>query len=207
MKTLLKSVIAAATLAVPSIALASNWEIDASHSTASFSVRHMMVTNVKGSFDKVSGTINLDDKDITKSTVTATIDATTINTGEPKRDAHLKSPDFFEVEKYKTITFKSKKVEKAGEGKLKVTGDLTLHGVTKEVTLAVEGPTAEFKNPFSGAATRGFSASTQINRKDFGLGWNKAIEAGGVMVGEEVAINLDLETVKKDAPATAKDAK
>jgi polyisoprenoid-binding protein YceI len=207
MKTLLKSVLAAATLTVPSIALASTWEIDSSHSNANFSVRHMMVTNVKGSFDKVTGTINLDDKDITKSTVNATIDASTINTGEPKRDGHLKSPDFFDVEKHKTITFKSKKVEKAGESKLKVTGDLTLHGVTKEVTLDVEGPTAEFKNPFSGSPTRGFSATTKINRKDFGLGWNKALETGGVMVGEEVAIDLNLETVRKDAPATAKDSK
>ncbi|MBN1208659.1 MAG: polyisoprenoid-binding protein [Myxococcaceae bacterium] len=208
MKTLLKSVLAAATLAAPSIALASTWEIDPSHSSASFSVRHMMVTNVKGSFSKVAGTINLDDKDITRSSVTATIDASTVDTGEPKRDAHLRSPDFFEVEKNGTITFKSKKVEKVGEGKLKVTGDLTLRGVTKQVTLDVEGPSPEAKNPFTGGINRGFSATTKINRKDYGLNWNKAIETGGVLVGDEVAITLELEVFKKDAaPATAKDTK
>jgi polyisoprenoid-binding protein YceI len=167
------------------------WEIDSVHSGAHFTVRHMMVSNVRGEFGAVTGTLNLDEKDVTKSTVEASIDATTINTREPKRDTHLKSPDFFDVAKFPTITFKSKKVEAAGAGKLKVTGDLTMHGVTKSVVLDVEGPGAAMGNK------RGASATTKINRKDFGLGWNKVLEAGGVAVGEEVKVEIDLELNKK----------
>ncbi len=142
---------------------------------------------------------------MTKSTVEATIDATSINTNEPKRDEHLRSPDFFDTAKYPTITFKSTKVEKAGSN-LKVTGDLTMHGVTKPVVLDVDGSTAEAKDPW-GNTKRGGVATTKINRKDFGLGWNKALEAGGVVVGEEVSITLDLELNKKQAPAAAAPAK
>jgi polyisoprenoid-binding protein YceI len=151
--------------------------------------------------------VNIDEKDVTKSTVEATIDASTVNTNEPKRDEHLRSADFFDVAKFPTITFKSKSVKKSGEGKLAVTGDLTMHGVTKEVTLDVEGPAKEIKDPW-GNVRSGASASTKINRKDFGLGWNKVLEAGGVAVGEEVAITLDVELTKK-APAApaAKDTK
>lgn len=208
MKTLFTSAVAVAALALPSLALASTWEADAAHSSASFTVKHMMVTNVTGAFGKVEAAVNLDDKDITRSTVNATIDATTIDTREPKRDAHLKSPDFFDVAKYPTITFKSKKVEKAGEGKLKVTGDLTMHGVTKEVTLDVDGPSQEVKDPW-GNTRVGATATTKLNRKDFGLGWNKALEAGGVLVGDDVNVVLDLSLTKKAAAAapTAKGTK
>lgn len=209
MKTLWKSVVAAAVLAAPSIALAASWDIDPNHSSASFTVRHLMVSNVKGAFNKVSGSINVDEKDITKSTVEATIDASTIDTNQAQRDGHLKSPDFFDVAKYPTITFKSKKVESAGEGKLKVTGDLNMHGVTKEVVLDVDGPAKEVKLPNDGSFHSGVSATTKFNRKDFGLNWNKALESGGVMVGDEVAVSIELELVKKTAaaPKTAKDGK
>lgn len=201
MKLSLKPAVALLVLAAPSFAFASEYDVDSAHSSAQFSVKHMMVSNVRGAFSKVTGKANIDEKDITKSTVEATIDATTVNTNEPKRDEHLRSPDFFDTAKYPTITFKSTKVEQAGQN-LKVTGDLTLHGVTKPVVLDVEGFTAEAKDPW-GNTKRGGTATTKINRKDFGLGWNKALETGGVVVGEEVAITLDLELNKKQAPAPA----
>ena len=202
MKLSLKPVVAALVIAAPSFAFAAEYVVDSGHSSASFSVKHMMVSNVRGAFSKVTGTANIDEKDITKSTVEATIDATTVNTNEPKRDEHLRSADFFDTAKYPTITFKSTKVEKAGEN-LKVTGDLTMHGVTKPVVLDVEGFTTEAKDPW-GNIKRGGTATTKINRKDFGLGWNSVLETGGVAVGEEVAITLDLElNKKKDAPAAA----
>jgi polyisoprenoid-binding protein YceI len=200
-----KSVITLAALVAPSFAFASTWEIDSSHSSAQFAVKHMMVSNVRGTFGKTAGTVNLDDKDITKSTIEATIDAATINTNEPKRDEHLKSPDFFDVAKYPTITFKSTKVAKAGKN-LNVTGDLTMHGVTKPVTLAVEGPTPETKDAW-GNVRRGAVATTKIKRSDFGLTWNKALEAGGVAVGDEVTITLDLEVTKKAEASAAPAAK
>jgi polyisoprenoid-binding protein YceI len=168
----------------------------------------MMVANVRGSFSKVTGTANIDEKDITKSTVEAVIDATTVNTNEPKRDEHLRSADFFDTAQFPTITFKSTQVKKAGKDKLKVSGNLTMHGVTRPVVLDVEGFTAEAKDPW-GNTKRGGVATTKINRKDFGLGWNKVLETGGVAVGEEVSITIDLELNKKQAPApaTAQDAK
>ena len=184
------------TAASPLAARATTLEIDLAHSTAQFSVKHLMVSNVRGEFTKLTGTVELDEQDITRSRVQATIDASTIATRDEKRDAHLKSADFFGVEKYPTITFKSTSVQKAGKGKLKVTGDLTLHGVTRQVVLDVEGPSAEAKDPW-GNVKIGANASTRINRKDFGLTWNTALEAGGVLVGEEVAITLDLELTKK----------
>ena len=144
--------------------------------------------------------MNLDDKDITKSTVEATIDVSSINTRDEKRDGHLKSPDFFDVAKFPTITFKSKKVAKAGEGKLKVTGDLTIHGVTKEVVLNVDGPAKEAKDPW-GNIKSGAVATTKINRKDWGLGWNQLLEAGGVAVGEIVKISLEISMVHAAATA------
>lgn len=193
--------------ALPGLVLAAEYEIDGSHSSAQFAVRHMMVSNVRGEFEKVSGTLNLNEKDVTRSTVEATIDATTINTRDAKRDEHLKSADFFDVQKYPTITFKSTKVEKAGKGKLKVTGNLTLRGVTKPVVLDVEGPTAPVKDPW-GNTKIGASATTRINRQEFGLKWNKALEAGGVLVGDDVKIALDLElNEKKPAAATAAGSK
>jgi polyisoprenoid-binding protein YceI len=183
-------------LALPGLALGatSTWQLDPSHTHAIFGVRHLVISTVKGEFGKTSGTLVLDEGDVTKSTVEATIDATTLNTREPKRDEHLRSPDFFDVAKHPTITFKSTKVEKAGEGKLKVTGNLTIRGVTKSVALDVTGPTPEIKDPY-GNAKRGVSASGKINRKDFGLAWSKMVEAGPV-VGDEVTIEIESEMAK-----------
>ncbi|QSQ13407.1 YceI family protein [Myxococcus landrumensis] len=201
MKTTLKSAIALL-VALPSMALASTWTVDPAHSGAEFSVKHMMVSNVKGSFNIKEGTVNLDDKDVTKSTVEATLDAASVNTANAKRDEHLRAPDFFDVAKYPTITFKSKKVEKAGEGKLKVSGDLTMHGVTKPVVLDVTGPSKESKDPWGNTRT-GVEATTKLNRKDFGLTYNTALETGGVAVGEEVSVTLNLSLTKKADAAPA----
>jgi len=191
--TLICTIIA---LALPSFAVAATWSIDPEHSNVGFKVRHLMVSNVRGSFDKHTGTVDINDKDITKSKVEVSIDTTSINTNVQKRDDHLRSPDFFDVAKYPAMTFVSKKVAKAGKDKLKVTGDLTLHGVTKEVVLDVEGPSKESKDPW-GNFRRGATATTKINRKDFGLVWNKALETGGVAVGEEIQITLEIEMIKK----------
>ncbi|MEK2647113.1 YceI family protein [Bdellovibrio sp. BCCA] len=171
------------------------WQIDSAHSSANFSVKHMMIAKVHGGFEKLSGTLQYDPSDITKSSVEATIDAASINTREAQRDGHLKSADFFDIEKYPTIGFKSKKIERDGDD-LKVTGDLTIHGVTKEVVLDVEGPSAEMKDPY-GNTKIGISATTKIKRKDFGLTWNAALEAGGVLVGDDVSISLDVQFAKK----------
>jgi len=190
-------------LAAPAVGLAATYEIDSAHAASQFSVRHMMVSNVRGNFGKTSGTLNFDEKNPTKSSVEATIDVSTISSGDIKRDEHLKSPDFFDAAKFPSITFKSTKVEAAGAGKFKVTGDLSIHGITKPVVLDVDGPTAEVKDPW-GNLKRGVVATTTINRKDFGLSWNKALEAGGVAVGEAVSITIDAELNKKvDAPPAA----
>jgi polyisoprenoid-binding protein YceI len=199
MRTRTAFAFAAAALAAPSLSHASDWTLDSAHSAAHFSVRHLMVSNVRGEMSHITGAIHLDDKDVSRSTVEATIDATTINTREEKRDQHLKSPDFFDVAKFPTLTFKSKKVARAGKGHLKVTGDLTLHGVTREVTLDVQEE-GEAKDPW-GNVKAGYTATTRINRKDFGLTWNKALETGGVVVGDEVAITIDLEATKAGVAA------
>jgi len=157
-----------------------------------------MVSNVSGNFENHSGTVDINDKDITKSRVEVSIDTSSINTHVQKRDQHLRSADFFDVAKYPTMTFLSKKVAKVGNDRLKVTGNLTLHGVTKEVVLDVEGPSKESKDPWGGIR-RGATASTRINRKDFGLVWNKPLETGGVVVGDEVNITLEIEMVKGQA--------
>jgi polyisoprenoid-binding protein YceI len=191
----------------PAVRAATTWEIDPAHSAAQFSVRHLMVSNVRGEFGKVTGTVEYDPKEPARATITATIDATTINTREPKRDEHLRSPDFFDVAKYPTITFKSKRLEMASPGKLRIIGDLTIRGVTKEVVLDVEGPTPEIKDPW-GNTKIGATATTKINRKDFGLKWNKALETGGVVVGDDVTITIDVELTKKGEPkAGAKKAR
>ena len=195
MKRIIASISTILALALPVIAAASTWNIDPDHSNIGFKVRHLMVSNVKGNFDKYSGTVDINDKDITKSKVEVTIDTNSINTNVQKRDEHLRSADFFDVAKFPTMTFVSKKVAKAGNDKLKVTGNLTLHGVTKEVVLDVEGPSKESKDPM-GMIRSGATASTKINRKDFGLAWNKALETGGVAVGEEVTITLEIEMIK-----------
>jgi polyisoprenoid-binding protein YceI len=171
------------------------WNLDSAHTVAEFKVKHMMISNVKGHFTGVTGVLTLDESDVTKSKLEAKIDAATINTGEPQRDTHLKSADFFEVEKYPTLTFQSKGITRKGADELAVTGDLTIHGVTKEVTLKVEGPTAEGKDPW-GNTRIGAAAVTKINRKDFGLTWNAALEAGGILVGEEITITLEAEFIK-----------
>lgn len=196
MKRTIASVATLIALSIPGFAFASTWSLDPDHSNVGFKVRHLMVSNVKGNFEKFSGTIDINDKDITKSTVQVSINTNSINTNVQKRDEHLKSPDFFDVATYPTMTFVSKKVTKAGSNKLKVVGDLTLHGVTKQVVLDVEGPTKESKDPW-GNYRKGATATTKINRKDFGLVWNKALETGGVAVGEEVTITLEAEMIKK----------
>jgi polyisoprenoid-binding protein YceI len=191
-----KTAIAIAMLAVlPALAHADTWQIDPAHTNVEFTVRHMMISNVKGQFQKTSGTVTTNGSDPASATIDATIDASSIDTRVEKRDMHLKSPDFLDVAKYPTITFKSTKVEAAGPNKWKVTGDLTLHGVTKPVVLDVEssGPPINVM----GKTRAGASATTKINRSDFGLKWNQALEAGGVMVGDEVAISIDVEAVKK----------
>jgi len=170
------------------------YTIDPAHSTAGFNVRHLMVSNVRGEFSKVTGTVVIDPSSPEKSKVKAHIDATTIHTRDEQRDAHLKSADFLDVEKYPEITFVSRKIT-GGNGEWKVTGDLTIHGVTKEVTLDAEGPAPEAKDPW-GNVKSGASASTKINRKDFGLVWNMALETGGVLVADEIAITLEVELLR-----------
>jgi polyisoprenoid-binding protein YceI len=170
------------------------YTIDPTHSTAEFKVRHLMVSNVRGHFSGITGTVVFDPDAPEKSRIEATIDATTIHTRDEQRDAHLKSADFLDVEKYPTITFVSKKVT-GSDGQWKVTGDLTIHGVTKEVTLDVEGPAPEVKDPWGNVKT-GATATTKISRKDFGLVWNMALETGGMMVGDEVSITLELELLR-----------
>lgn len=186
---------------VTGIAAAADFDIDAAHSRVGFSVRHMMVSNVRGTFGKFAGAVMLDDQDITKSTATLDIDVTTINTDNAKRDEHLKSPDFFDAAKFPKITFKSTKVERSGDG-LNVTGNLTIKNATKPVVLKV-GPIApETKDPWGGVR-RGTSASAKISRKDFGLTWNKSLDGGGVVVGDEITIELEVELLKK-APEAKK---
>ena len=187
--------LAALLLLVPSFALAADYKIDSAHSAASFSVRHLMVSNVRGEFKNVNGTISYDEKNLDASKVDATIDVSTVNTGEPPRDGHLKSPDFFDVAKYPTINFKSKQFYKEG-GVLKIKGDLTIHGTTKEVVLTVDGPSAEVKDPW-GNARFGASATTKINRQDYGVSWSKTLDGGGAVVGDEVSITIDLEATKQ----------
>jgi polyisoprenoid-binding protein YceI len=193
-------VMAAALLAAPSVMLAATtYTIDPAHSTAQFKVRHMMVSNVTGDFGNMSGTITYDPADPSKSSVEAVIDTTSIDTRQPNRDEDLKSPNFFDVAKFPAITFKSKKVERAGEGKLKVTGDLTMKGVTKEVVLDVEGPSPEVKDS-RGNVKSGASATTKLKRLEFGITWNPTLDGGGVVVGDDVAITIEIE-MKKQQPA------
>ena len=173
-----------------------SYTIDPVHSVADFKVRHMMVTNVRGEFAGVSGTVVFDAENPANSKVDAKIDVNTIQTRDAQRDTHLKSADFLDAEKFPTITFASKKVTKNGSDEYKVTGDLTIHGVTNEVVLDVEEVTPEGKDPW-GNVKAGAAAKTKINRKDFGLVWNAALETGGVLVGEDVQIHLDLQLLKQ----------
>jgi polyisoprenoid-binding protein YceI len=195
--------ISAATLAValslPAAATTSTWQIDPNHSAAQFAVRHLAISTVRGAFTKVSGTVQLDDKDIAKSSVDVTIDAASVDTRVADRDKDLRSERFFDVEKYPTLTFKSTRVEQTEPGKLKVTGDLTIHGVTKQVVLDIEGPTAPVKDPW-GNQRAAANATTKINRQDFGVKWNAKMDNGGLVVGDDVAITIDVELVQKGAP-------
>jgi polyisoprenoid-binding protein YceI len=187
-----------AVLAFSLPAATTDWQIDPAHTAAGFSVKHLMISTVRGQFKGVSGTVVWDDQDITKSKIDVTIDATTIDTSEPKRDEDLKSDKFFDVAKYPTITFKSKNIERVSSGKLKIVGDLTIHGVTKEVVLDVEGPTGPIKDPWGNTRVAA-SAATRVNRQDYGVKWNANIDGGGVVVGDDVNITIDIEMVKKAA--------
>jgi len=196
MKRYITPMIALFVLAAPVFTYAVTWEMDPAHSSFQFKVRHLTVSNVKGDFGKFRGVVVIDDKDITRLRVEVTIDAASVNTGHAQRDEHLRGPDFLDVTKYPTITFVSRKVIKADADRLRVMGDLTLHGVTREITVDVEGPTAEVKDP-SGNFRRGATATTKINRKDFGLSWNKVLDSGGLVVGDEVNIYVEVELVRK----------
>jgi polyisoprenoid-binding protein YceI len=190
------SIVTLLCLTLPFSALASTWTLDPDHSAAQFKVRHLMISNVKGSFEKINGQLMLDDKDITKSRVDVTIDMASVNTNIKKRDDHLRGPDFFDTAKFPSMTFVSTKVEKDGADKLKVTGNLTIKGVTRPVVLHVDGLTPEIKDPW-GNIRRGASATTAINRKDFGVNWHKKLDTGVVVVGDDIAIQLDVEFIKK----------
>jgi polyisoprenoid-binding protein YceI len=190
-----RSVFLLCLLAGPALPQPAVWQIDTLHSGAHFSVRHMMVTTVRGQFGGLKGQAQIDDQDVTKSSVEATIDASTINSGEPKRDRDLKGPDFFDVEKFPTLSFRSTRVERAGAGRLRVTGDLTIRGVTRPVSFEVEGPTAPISD--KNVLRRGASATAKINRRDFGITWNRVIETGGVAVSDEVTITLEVALVRR----------
>lgn len=181
------------------------WKIDDTHATAAFSIKHMTVTNVTGNFTQMTGKFEIDPADVTKMTAEANIDVKGINTNNTKRDDHLRSPDFFDVKKFPTMTFKSKKVEKQGGEKFTLTGDLTLHGVTKEVTLTSDGLTPTIKDPWGGMR-RGFSATGELNRKEFNLLWNKSLDGGGLILGETVKLTIDIELIKADEVAATKEA-
>ncbi|HEY4841426.1 MAG TPA: YceI family protein [Terriglobales bacterium] len=184
------------TLATPQTATAiTTWNVDPVHSVAEFKVKHMMISNVKGQFTKVQGVLSLNENDLTNSSIEASIEAASIHTRDEQRDGHLKSADFFDVEKFPTLSFKSTRVTGTGDGELDVTGDLTIHGVTRRAVFKVEGPTEAGKDPW-GNIRRGLSATTKINRKDFGLTWNSTLETGGILVGDEVIITLDVQFVK-----------
>ncbi len=174
------------------------YTIDPAHSSAHFVVRHMMISNVRGTFTKLEGTVEYDPEKPAETKIAAAIDAASFSTREPQRDTHLRSADFLEVEKYPSITFRSTGVEPAGEGEGKVTGELTIHGVTRQVTLSVEGPTEELRDPW-GNLRLGASATTKIKRSDFGLTYNAVLETGGFLVGDELKLEVEVELVRAAA--------
>jgi polyisoprenoid-binding protein YceI len=183
-------------LVVPILSDAATWQMDPGHSSFQFKIRHLTVSNVKGDFSKFQGVAIIDDQDVTHLEVEVTIDAASVNTGHAQRDEHLRGPDFFDVTKYRTITFVSKKVIKTDTNRLKVIGDLTIRGVTREITVDVEGPTPEVKDPW-GNFRRGATATAKINRRDFGITWNKVLDTGGLVVGDEVNIYIEVELFRK----------
>lgn len=195
MKRIIAIILSAALLS-PLTAMAANYNLDPYHTTIGFKVKHLMITNVKGVFDKFKGTVVIDEKDITKSKVSVSIEMASINTNIAPRDEHLRSGDFFDAAKHPVMTFESTKVERAGADKLKVTGNLTIKGVTKQVVLNVDGPSGEIKSP-QGVVKRGASATVTINRQDFGVSWNKKLDSGGAVVGDEVQISIEAELDKQ----------
>jgi polyisoprenoid-binding protein YceI len=198
-KNLLSLALAAALGAATLPALAETWTADTAHSAVGFSVRHMMVSNVKGSFDRFTASVDGDPADPASARISAKIEVGSVNTREPKRDDHLRSGDFFDAAKFPEMTFASTKVEKVSANKAKVTGNLTLRGVTKPVVLDVEY-TDPVKSPW-GKTLVGATATGKVNRKDFGVNWSKSLDGGGVVVGDEVTIQLELELIRQDAPA------
>jgi polyisoprenoid-binding protein YceI len=179
----------------PAFAANDEWKIDPAHSDARFSVKHMMISNVAGDFGKITGKAEYDCTHLDKASVEATIPITDINTREPKRDEHLKSPEFFDVAKYPTMNFKSTKIEELPGGEFKMTGDLTMHGITKEVVLTGTAPSKPIKDP-RGNFRIGTSVAAKINRKDFGINYDKTMDNGGLMVGDEVAVTIDIELTR-----------
>ncbi len=183
-------------LSIPMLASGATYQIDPDHSSFQFKVRHMTVSNVTGEFKKVRGVVSIDGNDLTGLKVEVILDAASVNTDNAKRDDHLRSEDFFDVAKYPTITFVSKKVTKVDDNRLKVVGDLTIRGVTREVSVDVDGPSPEVKDP-SGNIRRGGTGSLKINRKDFGMVWHKTLDNGGLVVGDDVNISVEVELVRK----------
>ena len=173
----------------------SKWQIDPAHSEADFTIRHMGISNVHGRFGNVNGTLTLDEKDIARSNTSATVDITTVDTGVAQRDTHLKSADFFDAVKYPEMTFVSRSLSNAN-GQLQLTGDLTLHGITKPITLVLDGPSKEQADPY-GKIRRAFSATTTIHRQDFGLTWNGSLKSGDSVLGDDVKVELDIELIKQ----------
>jgi len=182
--------------ALPGLAQTTAWKVDPNHTAAQFSVKHLGVSTVRGAFMKTTGEVQLDEKDITKSQIDVTVDTTSVDTRNETRDKDVKSPNFLDVATYPTMTFKSKRITSAGDGKLKLTGDLTLHGVTKEVTFDVDGPSPAIKDPW-GNLRRGASATATINRQDFGINYNKMLDTGGLVVSNDVQITIDIEFIRK----------
>lgn len=181
--------------AIASPATVATWNLDPAHSAAEFKVKHMMISNVKGTFRGLKGVLKLDEADAARSRITASAEVSTLSTGDEQRDSHLKSGDFFDAAKYPQLTFTSTAVKSEGGGEYQVTGELTMHGVTRPVTFAVEGLSTPGKDPW-GNLRIGLSATTKINRKDYGLTWNSALETGGVLVGDEVTITIDAQFIK-----------
>ena len=181
---------------VPALAATTEWKIDPQHTAAQFSVRHLAISTVRGAFSKVNGTVLVDDQDISKSAVNVTIDVSTVDTREPARDKDLRGDHFFDVEHFPTMTFNSRSVEQVSPGKLRVTGDLTIRGTTKQVVLDVDGPTAAVKDPW-GNQRAAVNATTKINRQDFGVKWNATMDNGGMVVGDDININIDAEMIKQ----------
>jgi len=183
-------------LVLPQIVGAATYQLDPVHSSIQFKIRHLTVANVTGTFNNFKGSATIEGEDPATLKVEVTIEAASVNTGNEKRDEHLKTPEFLDVAKYPTITFVSKKVMKGDPGKLKITGDLTLHGVTREIAVDLEGPTPEIKDPW-GNFRRGASGTAKIDRRDFGITWSKSLDAGGLVMGNEVTIYVEVEWVRK----------